>query len=143
MNKKNKMLMYSTTADNISVGLELYRKNKIDDRIRIMLERGLEIFKLLQIPFTFLIKRNTGKYIFSDNEIKAYELYELLGFLNKKEDFKGKKDISDKARQYRRIIEDLIYKNIEIEKEKIEEIQDFSDNIESYFLQKVGELNFK
>ncbi len=47
------------------------------------------------------------------------------------------KDSFKKAQEYKKIIEDFAHNNINVSKEKVEEIQDFTDTIEVLLLQRV------
>ncbi len=128
-------LKWCGAADDFNIGLEFYRKSsEIDDRTKEFLDRGIHLFKLLEINPQKLKEDNR---IFNKIDIIAFELYETLNFSIKLCNRDLPEDTFKKAQEYKKIIDNLIHNNITVSKEKVEEIQDFTDTIEVLLLQRV------
>ena len=130
-------LTFCSMADNLNIGLEFYRSTgKVGDRTKKLLESGIELFKLLENdPRIF---EESGEV--REDRLTAFELYNSLNISAKHiEKLSLPEDTPQKASEYRKLIEDLKDKGIEIPPDKIEEIQDFTDTIEVLLLHRARE----
>ncbi len=130
-------LTFCSMADNLNIGLEFYRINsKVDNKIKKLLDSGTELLELLENDPKRL---EESRGIIERNHLIAFELYNSLKISARHINLTLPEDISKKARKYRKLIEDLKNEALEISPEKIEEIQDFANDIEVLLLHRVRE----
>jgi len=124
-------------ADNLNIGLEFYHiTGRVDDKVKRLLESGTELLELLENDPKRL---EESKGIIERNHLIAFELYNSLKISARHINLTLPEDISKKAREYRKLIEDLKNEGVKIPPEKIEEIQDFTDDIEVLLLHRARE----
>lgn len=130
-------LTFCSMADNLNIGLEFYHiTGRVDDKVKRLLESGTELLELLENDPKRL---EESKGIIERNHLIAFELYNSLKISARHINLTLPEDISKKAREYRKLIEDLKNEDVKIPHEKIEEIQDFTDDIEVLLLHRARE----